>query len=101
LSLNLVLYGEGDGMGRDGERALGQGHVHGGVGMVGMDGFALGVPATVEGVERGLLTRGVVSCPPVPELLVPALTVWGSADPDVRPPDGGLSLCSHAHLLGF
>ena len=69
-------------MGRDRERALCQGHVNGGVRVEGTDGFALGVPAAVERLTCGLLTYGLVSCPPCLQLLVPALSVCGSADTD-------------------
>src|SRR5215216_512074 len=67
--------------------------------MEGTDGFAPGIPACVEGGQRGVVTGGFVGCPTVPDLLVPALGICGAADTDRRSPYGGLSMGVHRNLL--
>ena len=78
-----------------------RGHFGSGLYAAGRYSFALGVPAVVERLKGGLLTCGFMSRPPLSELLIPALTARCSADTDVHPPDGRMSISSHDHLLGF
>src|SRR5215211_846462 len=67
--------------------------------MEGTDRFSPGIPACSEGGERCVVTGGFVGCPPVPDLLVPALGICGAADTEVRSPYGGLSMGVHRDLL--
>jgi hypothetical protein len=69
--------------------------------MEGTDSFAPGIPVCSEGGELGFLARSLMGRPPCFHLLVPALTVYGSADPDGGSPDGGRSMGMHDALLYF
>jgi hypothetical protein len=88
-------------MGSYRERALGQGYVNGCVSVEGTDGFATGIPVCSESGELGFLARGFVSSPPCFELLIPALPVCCSANPDVGSPYSGVSMGVHDALLCF
>src|SRR5919109_2334063 len=92
------LYRESKRLSGDRESTLCQGDVNGGLRAEGPDRFTSGIPAAVEGIERCLPTCGVVRCPPVPELLVPALAVSGT-DAHRSSPCRGVSMRVHHHLL--
>src|SRR5215510_1788780 len=74
-------------------------HVDGLVSLERTDRFVLGIPLGSKACEMRLLACGLVRRPPGFELLVPALTIRGSADPDRSPPDGGVSMGVHDVLL--
>src|SRR5882724_1914804 len=67
--------------------------------MVGMDGFAPGIPACSEGGKPCVVTCGLVGGPPFFQLLIPSLTVCCSADTDMSSPYGGMSSGVHRDLL--
>jgi hypothetical protein len=85
--------------GRNGDSMVCRGHVGSGLCAVECYGFPFGVPAAVERIEVGLLTCGLMSRPPVSELLVPALGVSGAADTDMSPPYSGVAIGVHHDLL--
>jgi hypothetical protein len=74
-------------------------HVHRGVRVLETDGFLPGIPTRVEGGKVGFTARGSVIRPPGFELLIPSARVCPAADPDVRAPDGGVSMSVHDDLL--
>jgi hypothetical protein len=76
-----------------------RGHFGSGLCAVGCYGFPFGVPAAVERIEVGLLTCGLMSRPPVSELLVPALGVSGAADTYMSPSSSGVGIGVHHNLL--
>src|SRR5919109_1915703 len=83
----------------DGDAMVGRGHFRSGLRAAWGHHFALSIPAAVERVACGLLTCGCMSCPPVFQLLVPALRLSGAANTDRGTPYGGLSIGVHHDLL--
>jgi hypothetical protein len=93
------LDGESVRLGGYRERTLRQGYFDDGLRAEGPDSFASGIPAAVQRVEFRLPTCGLVSCPPAPELLVPALAVSGGVDADMGSPGGYVSMRVHRDRL--
>jgi hypothetical protein len=74
-------------------------HAYRGIRMTGTDGFVPGIPACSEARELRFLACGFVGCPPVQELLVPALGIAGAADTDRCSPYRGMSIGVPRDLL--
>jgi len=81
------------------ESALGDGHFESRFRTQRLVDLTLGIPAGIKGRESCFPASSSVSHPPIPELLVPALSVFGAAYPYMSSPYGCVSMCSHHNLL--
>ena len=84
-----------------GERVCRRNHVDGCVSMEGTDSLVPGIPLCSEGGKLCGMTCGFVCCPPVSDLLIPALCISGAVDTEMRSPYGSMSIDVHRNLLDF